>query len=399
MTQTFEDWLNNRFSSPLDILRDDIVALSHVAADCNALVNDEVLMGLKDFHLSGNGRKFYLPNLRKLNDSKQYGVIRFGTTGNNVTIPIVIFRSYRTSFDSQAVYSPAKFLWSEYRRSKKDGVTTAPTSKAYEESMQEFMAKQEQLAKEEQKVKESALNAALQASQRLFAKSHPVTNLTTILQNKGISQFSSDETRICHSTVSSNVYFSTKDEWKDTVLAYPRDILIPIYDKTFTEVVNVQVISATNPSRKRFIPGGPTQNLAFSLGKTNKTVPSIPLIRVILEGYRTTKAAEFLHNNSNLGIPVEFIVAFSAPNIPLVHKNLQSINDDTLDIAAFDLDAVESNYAEQTKKQGALILVPPNHKHNADWADAVSDLPLNEAIQLWEHNFIEAVALKEHKQK
>ena len=168
MTQTFEEWLNNRFASPLDILRDDIVTLSHVAADCNALVNDEVLMGLKDFHLSGSGRKFYLPNLRKLNDSKQYGVIRFGTTGNNVTIPIVIFRSYRTSFDSQAVYSPAKFLWKEYRQSKKDGVTTAPTSKAYEESIQEFIAKQEQLAKEEQKVKERCVGDV----QELSRESH-----------------------------------------------------------------------------------------------------------------------------------------------------------------------------------------------------------------------------------
>lgn len=392
MAKPFDEWLNSRYSAPVDILLEDIIALSHKASDCNALINEEILTKLDGSYFSGNGKKFYLPNLRKVNDSKQYAVIRMGKTGENVDIPIVIFRSYRTSFEGKAVYSPARYLWRKFREEKEN--FTAPTNSqtSYNESLAQLKAMQESLAAEQQETRAAAYDAAQVATRRLYKKSNPISSLPSILKQKGITHHIPDEARICHSTVSSKVYFSTKDEWKDAIIAYPRDILIPIYNAEFKDIINVQIISAQNPSRKRFIPGGPTQTLSLPLSHmVNKGTDEIPSIRIVLEGYRTAKAAQFLHVQSSLGLPVQFFVAFSASNIPLALSNIEKAYGPAITFTAFDHDAEHSDYAKQSEAQQATSISAPTHKHNADWADVLQDLPLEQAITVWEQHLIDAV--------
>ncbi|EGQ8679244.1 hypothetical protein ACUT8K_002931 [Vibrio parahaemolyticus] len=405
MAKPFDEWLNKRYSSPVEILLEDIVALSHKAADCNALINEQTLTKLGPSHLMGNGKRIYLPNLRNIKDSKQYLVIRMGVTGESAPIPIVIFRSYRTSFETQSVYSPAGYLWRKFREEKDKPQHTQTNSSTYNDSIAQFKALQKSLEEEEREVRASAFDAAQVAIRRLYKKSQQVKCLPSILQQKGITQYIPDEARICHSTVSSKVYLSTKDEWKDTVIAYPRDLIIPIYDDKFKNIINVQVISANNPSRKRFIPGGPTQTLSMPLATINNIeATTISPIRVILEGYRTAKAAEFLHSKSALGIPTQFFVGFSASNIPFSLSNIEKAFGHIPTFTAFDHDAQDSDYAKQAIELGAFPLPAPTHKRNADWADVLTDYPLDQAIECWKRSLISALEeanskLKEQKNK
>ncbi|ENN6469912.1 hypothetical protein AB9X29_003713 [Vibrio vulnificus] len=390
MSVTFDHWINRRFSSPIDILRDDLTQLSQVGAKCNALISDDVLRSLDFKHFSGQGPKIYLPNLKGVKDSKQYAVIKIGTTGNNVPIPIVIFRSYRTSFDTQAVYSPAAFLWREYRHNKTQMTPDTNINNGYQKATDQAKEQYESLKEERKQLAIAAFDASQVALRRLYQNSQCTQQLPNYLKEKGITKWIPDESRICHSSVSANLYIKSRDHWRQLTIAYPRDILIPVYDLENRNVINIQIVSARDTRQKRFLPGAPTMNLSLRLNQSDINPKQSPPIFVVLEGYRTAKACEFLHYQTDLDIDAIFVMGLAANNLPGVISKLKSEHPDSLVLAGFDRDAINTDYARHAISMGAALITPPDHHPKADWADVTKDYP-ETAVTMWRNAFYSAL--------
>jgi hypothetical protein len=381
-TTTFEQWINSEYQSPIDFLVQDLVKLSAMAAQCNALITEQVLRSIKHEHFSGSSKRIYLPNLRNHKDSKQYLIIKMGVTGDKVPIPILLIRSYRTSFADQVAYSPAQYLWSQYRRFKKNDKTISPQNGAYLSALEQSRKQAKQLEEHEEEQRKAAFSASQVGLRRLFNHSQEVSKTAAYLSQCNIDSSLNDGVRVCHSTVTANLYYTTRDIWQNRPIAYPRDLIIPMFDESGGNIVNAQIISASNTTFKRFIPGAPRNGLALFLPNNKPTQ-----INIIFEGYRTAKAAEYLHKLSGIDIPCRFIVAFAANNIPEVVQRLSINQPGAVSLSAYDYDAIASTYAEQSTALGSVLMPPPSFCYNADWADATKNLALNEAIDLWATHF------------
>ncbi|HAS8195756.1 TPA: hypothetical protein I7682_17900 [Vibrio vulnificus] len=377
---SFEKWIDSAYSSPKQILINNLSGINQIAEQLGARIELKQLQHLSDSHFLGRGDSFYIPNRQGVNDQKQYAMIRTGYTGNNVAIPLVIICSYKASRRGTLTYSPAQTLWQEFRREQTSGKKNLPqsTSSNYRSSFElsdEEKARQEArdeaLARSVQAAANQAINHLLESSDTISTipsqfHDYPL-DLDVVINHGGV--------RMIRSSVTARLYSRSKGQWFKTTIAYPRDIIVPVYRIEDRALVNCQIISARPPFRKMLIAGAPVSHCGVPLIFNNAPTTPWLVSEGVKTGYAIGTLAKACLNNVNV------FCAMSANNIP---KAICALSEQFPEAPLFSLPDNDDEgifYAKAARNSnGAEIISAPDLYQGSDWASSLRVVGLERTI-------------------
>ena len=369
------EWFHDNFNTPKAILVEYLNEINSAAALVGATLPSNFLEKLVITDRISKSHMIYLPSISGTNDQKQYAFAFLGTLDyktHSIPVPLITFSSFKLSINSHT-WSPSRSLIDDFKRYKNiASYGIRKSSESYEQTVANLKA----IAKEQDIQNEKVIQEANKAARNLsFCQTRKslvqtIEHPSEAFGIEGLTQNSLTEF-ICTRSASSKLFVTSKHVWKQCVAAYPRDIIIPMYDICTGQLSNLQVIRKLSKStQKRFLPGGKMLNQC--------TIISPEIINnsyIITEGYKTGRVLEETKVST-------VICAFSAKNVPNIVKELRRREPSATIFTATDNDKDGQIVEKICKEQyNSIPIPPPRLFKGSDWADLACEKGLNVMVE------------------